>query len=207
MTTKPETLTTCARCGHTQPGGQTYCANCGLPTCTRPKGFHPRTWWPWSRWFLLHKVLHVDDTPHRIALGLALGMFTAFTPTVGLQMLLTIALCWLFRANKLVGLPLAWITNPITIPPVFYLNYRIGRLILGGPPMTIDDFRVPHGNWGQTIHQWFSVVGKAFLQCWVGSLIIGAVLGTITYFAGYQLIVWYRAHHRRRFPGGRIGQA
>jgi len=53
-----------------------------------------------SRWFvgkrlkrfLVHNVLHVDDTPHRIALGVAIAIFVTWTPTIGFQMLLTIAL-------------------------------------------------------------------------------------------------------------------
>ena len=47
--------------------------------------------------FFIYRVLHVDDTPHRIALGVAAGIFIAWTPTIGFQMLLTIllAIAWL----------------------------------------------------------------------------------------------------------------
>ena len=40
--------------------------------------------------FIVYRILHADDTPHRLALGIALGVFVAWTPTVGLQMVLVL---------------------------------------------------------------------------------------------------------------------
>ena len=60
------------------------------------------------RWFI-YRVLHVDDTPHRIALGVAVGIFVTWTPTIGLQMLLCILISALVGANKFVGLPFVWL--------------------------------------------------------------------------------------------------
>ena len=50
--------------------------------------------------FFIYRVLHVDDTPHRIALGVAVGIFVAWTPTVGLHMILTVLL--------MVSIPAHW---------------------------------------------------------------------------------------------------
>ncbi len=33
--------------------------------------------------FLKFRILHIDDSPHRIALGVALGLFTAYLPPLG----------------------------------------------------------------------------------------------------------------------------
>ena len=76
---------------------------------------------PWQRvrHFVLHDILHADDPPHRLALGVAIGMFVTFTPTVGLQMVLVGVLAWLLRANKLVGLPVVWLSNPATVVPIY----------------------------------------------------------------------------------------
>ena len=56
------------------------------------------------RHFVYHSLLHADDPPRPLALGMALGMFVAFTPTFGIQMVLAGFLCWLLRANKAVGI-------------------------------------------------------------------------------------------------------
>ena len=84
--------------------------------------------------FLVYRVLSINDSPHRIALSVAIGIFITWTPTIGLQMMLTIALCFLLRANKLVGVPFVWISNPLTIVPIYAPNYFVGCWILGHAP-------------------------------------------------------------------------
>lgn len=37
----------------------------------------------------------------------------------------------IFRCNILVAVPTVWISNPVTMPPMFYFCYWIGTLILG----------------------------------------------------------------------------
>ena len=92
--------------------------------------------WKRLKNFFVHRVLHVDDTPHRIALGVAIGVFVAWTPTIGFQMPLTVALAWLLGANKLFSVPFVWISNPLTFVPIYMPNYLVGRWILGSdvPP-------------------------------------------------------------------------
>ena len=87
----------------------------------------------WLRYFVIHHVLHADDPPQRCKLGIAISVFVTFTPTVGFQMALVVFLAWLLRANKVVGLPIVWITNPLTIVPVYYPCYVVGRWIQASP--------------------------------------------------------------------------
>ena len=75
--------------------------------------------WRRTRRFLIVKVLHANDTPHRIALGIAIGVFIGLTPTVGLQMIIALALATALRANKVVCIPMVWITNPVTLVPIY----------------------------------------------------------------------------------------
>ena len=70
--------------------------------------------WEKARNILVHRVLGVDDSPHRIALGVAVAFFVAWTPTLGFQMVLAIALATVLRANKAVTVPIVWLTNPVT---------------------------------------------------------------------------------------------
>ena len=78
--------------------------------------------WQRLKDFIVHKVLRLDDTPHRIALGVAIGFFVTWTPTIGIQMILVVALATLLKANKLVGVPFVWISNPFTIVPIYGPN-------------------------------------------------------------------------------------
>lgn len=66
----------------------------------------------------------------------AVGLFMAFMP-VPMQMLLAAAAAILFRVNLPLSVALVWVTNPITIPPMFYFAYRVGAWILGMPPIEL----------------------------------------------------------------------
>lgn len=79
-------------------------------------------------------VLQLDDTPRSIALGLFWGTVIAWTPTVGLQMIMAIITASLLRVNRLAAVVMVWLSNPLTLVPMYWLEYRIGKwmLALGG---------------------------------------------------------------------------
>lgn len=62
--------------------------------------------------------------------AVALGIFCAFVP-VPFQMLLAAVGAIIFRFNILVAVPTVWVSNPITMPPMFFFSYWVGTLILG----------------------------------------------------------------------------
>ena len=144
--------------------------------------------------FFVERVLHVHDTPHRIALGVAIGIFVAWTPTVGFQMVLTVALAWLLGANKLVGVPFVWISSPLTFVPIYLPNYYVGRWILSSdvPPPDFSKMADVTGGWLEWATTWWSVTWQAILPLWVGSLVVAAALAIPTYFATYYAVILYR---------------
>lgn len=62
--------------------------------------------------------------------AIALGIFCAFIP-VPFQMFLAAIGAILFRVNILIAVPTVWVSNPFTIPPIFYFCYQVGLWILG----------------------------------------------------------------------------
>ena len=147
------------------------------------------------RHFVFHSVLHADDPPHRLALGIAIGVFVTFTPTVGLQMMIVVFLAWLFRANKLVGLPIVWITNPATIMPIFYTCYRIGGTILGRPAVGLHWWgrlaERPDPWWDRVQFYWNHFMEIA-APLWIGSMLLSLILGYAVYYISYYAIAGYR---------------
>lgn len=138
--------------------------------------------------FILKEVINVDDTPHRIALGCAIGMFVAFTPTIPFQMALTIFFSWIFKANKVVGLPAVWITNPATVIPIYFPQYVLGCLITG---VAIDkvDFSIltqKHENTMAMARSAWVLMQDIFWPLWVGSLVVSTIVG----IASYYLTIW-----------------
>ncbi len=148
-----------------------------------------------ARRYLYHDILHADDPPHRLAMGAAIGMFITFTPTVGIQMVLTVFLSWLFRANKVIGLPIVWISNPATIVPIYYSCYRIGRAIMGwsgvGRGWWLQLTDPPSGWWSAITFYWAKLIEVA-APLWLGSLILAFVLAYPTYYLVYHTLRVYR---------------
>jgi uncharacterized protein (DUF2062 family) len=91
-------------------------------------------------------------------------------------------MCFWLGANLPIGIILIWISNPITIPPMFYLTHRLGSFILDSDPIP---FTVTL-SW-----EWFSSIGSAIvLPLITGSLLCGIIAASIGYFAVRYLWRW-----------------
>lgn len=156
--------------------------------------------------FFIYRVLHVDDTPHRISLGLAIGIFITWTPTIGFQMILTVAIAALLRANKAVGVPFVWLSNPVTLFPIYYPSYWLGCRLLGGDYDSEEFVRflttaaTGGGNWFERLGVFWQAIWNVFWPLWLGSLIMGLALGVLTYFAMRCAVARYRIHWHRKHP-------
>jgi uncharacterized protein (DUF2062 family) len=151
--------------------------------------------WRRGREFVVHHILHADDPPHRLALGVAIAMFITFTPTIGFQMALVFALCWLLGGNKLVGLPLVWISNPATIVPIYYPCLWLGEHLMGKPPRDLgwfQGFADAPTDWMPKVRFFGSRFWEVAVELWVGCLVVGGVLGVGAYYATYWGVYGYR---------------
>jgi len=152
--------------------------------------------WDRTREFVVHNILHADDPPHRMALGVGFAMFVTFTPTIGFQMGLVFAICWLFGGNKLVGLPLVWISNPATIVPIYYPCLWVGEALLGQSHRNFAWFKTMFSGapeeWLPKISFFGNALKDIALELWLGCIVIGGVLGVISYFVTYQMVYSYR---------------
>lgn len=66
------------------------------------------------------------------SVAIAIGLFCAFMP-VPIQMVIAAAFAILLRANLPISIVTTWVTNPLTIPPMFYFAYKVGTWVLGTP--------------------------------------------------------------------------
>jgi len=154
-----------------------------------------------GRRLVVRNVLHADDPPHRLALGVAIGLFVTFTPTIGFQSALVIALAWMFGANKLVGLPLVWISNPATFIPIYYPCYRLGRWVLGGEPVSLRWWKelayAPESYLDATRFYWKRLM-EIIEPLMVGCLLVAIPIAGFGYVFTYQAVVKYREMRARR---------
>lgn len=105
------------------------------------------------------------------------GLFSAFIP-VPSQMLLAALIALVFRVNLPISVSLVWITNPITIPPMFYASYRLGAWILGmdrdqaGLEFTLDSL----------VSNFFTIAEPLFVGAVLCGLVSGSLGFTVTHF-------------------------
>ncbi len=147
------------------------------------------------RRYVLHNVLHADDPPHRLAMGVGIAMFVTFTPTVGVQMPLTVFFSWLLRGNKLVGLPIVWISNPATLIPIYFTCYTVGRKLLAQEPVGGEWWRQlahPPTEWWPMVSFYWSRCTEIAAPLWLGGIVIGGILAVPSYYAALYCIRSYR---------------
>jgi len=127
---------------------------------------------------LFGSLLHSPNLWHlnrrSVAGAFAVGLFSAFIP-IPFQMVLAAALAVLFQANLPISVVLVWISNPITMPPMFYSAYKLGQWVLGETPgkfcfeLSLD--------WLMTE---LSFVWRPFL---LGCLLLGTAVALVGYTA------------------------
>lgn len=107
--------------------------------------------------------------------AVAVGLFCAWMP-IPFQMLLASILAMTFCVNLPLSVALVWLSNPLTMPPLFYGAYCLGAYILDQP---IVEFHFELSfHW---LADMFETIAPALL---LGSLI----LGLISAATGYSLL-------------------
>jgi uncharacterized protein (DUF2062 family) len=147
-----------------------------------------------GHWLMLPNLWHFNR--HSVARAMGVGLFAAFIP-VPLQMLLAAGLAILVRGNLAIAVSLVWLTNPVTMPVVFYCTYQLGSWLLGAPPRHLPDSL----NWDWISGQ-LSTLWQPFL---LGSVVSGLLLGGAAYLATLLYWRWWvsRQWRRRRSRGPR----
>ncbi len=83
------------------------------------------------RW--LGNLLHDPNLWHlnrrSVSGAFSVGLFCAFMP-IPFQMVLAAFLAIPARVNLPISAGLVWITNPVTMPPMFYFAYKLGAWLL-----------------------------------------------------------------------------
>ncbi|MGH9801329.1 MAG: DUF2062 domain-containing protein, partial [Blastocatellia bacterium] len=82
-------------------------------------------------------LLNLDEPPERTALAFAVGTFIAFTPLLGLHIVIAGLLLLVWRVNKAALFAGLFITNPWTFAPAIAASWGIGRMIVGSPQVEL----------------------------------------------------------------------
>lgn len=154
-------------------------------------------------------VLHLDDVPWKIALGLAVGVFISCTPFYGLHTLMAVLAAVMLRLNKASTVTGAWLNLPWFAPFLYGFSLKVGEFILSGghglpemqgkglgelvtlirPLLSLD--KLTEGFLASS--KLLFLVSKALL---VGTTVVGLVASVLTYFLALEAVreIRGRAH-------------
>lgn len=122
------------------------------------------------------QLLHDPNLWHMnrrsVAGAFAVGLFWAMIP-MPFQMVAAAATAIPTRVNMPLSVALVWISNPITMPPMFYFNYLVGTWIIGEPAL--------NGQFELTMEWLTQSMGNIWQPLYLGSLVCGAIAA----LAGY----------------------
>jgi uncharacterized protein (DUF2062 family) len=152
------------------------------------------------QWFR-NKVITIaklDSTPVKIAIGVGVGAFIAMFPITGFQFLSGILLSFILRINKIaVVVTTQVLCNPLTLPFLFFLDYKVGERILGyDTSMTLEAFRMLIRE--MSLRNAFTVFTTIAKPLYLGSAITAPFAGLIAFAVGFLLIRRFRRREARK---------
>jgi len=163
-------------------------------------------------WFyrkFIVRLLELDDTPREIAWGIAIGVFVAMTPTVGIQMITIAVLCTIFNGNRLAGVAMAWISNPLTVVPIYWLNYVIGAIILRATMISKEEIAglveiestSMFGMFFEFLGNLGTMTARAAGPMFLGGVIFGIVCAIPAYYIALPLFTKWKKAFRKEKEG------
>ena len=94
---------------------------------------YPRGGWKRAASYVGHRLRRLPDPPHRIARGIAAGVFVCFTPYFGFHFFLAAGLAWVMQGNVVAALLATFFGNPLTFPIIAAISLELGQWMLGTP--------------------------------------------------------------------------
>ena len=132
----------------------------------------------------------LQGDPHYIAVGMAIGVFVAITPTIPFHTAIALALAFMLRGSKAAAVIAVWVSNPVTIP-IFYLgSYKVGNFILGNS--------IPFDPKYESLSELAKLGADATIAMMVGDVILGIVPGIAAYFITRKVFSTLRLRKAQR---------
>jgi len=136
-------------------------------------------------------VTHLNELqgdPHYIAMGMAIGAFIAMTPTMPFHMVIAVALAFVFHCSKTAAFIASRISNPITVPFLYYGSYKVGMFFIGNSSPFDEKY--------ESIIELLNLGLEVTMAMIAGGAILGIPAGLAAYFITRKFIVTLRSRQK-----------
>ena len=107
-----------------------------------------------------------------ISRGVSIGILIGFIP-MPMQMLAVLAFIPFFKFNVPISISMVWLSNPLTMPFMYYMEYQTGNFLLGNEGLDNIELTL----------DWFS--------CNWDSIVLPLYVGTIPYSLFFSFTIYY----------------
>jgi len=136
------------------------------------------------------KMMRVNDTPHHIALGFAIGIFYGLMPFVGV--IFTIVTAMIFKANKAAALIGCFVTNTWMSAALILPSVRLGAKLFGLNWEYVWRDMLKYLKMPGIKATINSLSGDVIIPSLVGFIIIALSMSVLSYFIGLFFVLEYR---------------
>ena len=130
-------------------------------------------------WIYATNLWHINR--YSASMAFFVGLFVAFMPIPG-QMLLAALLAVMLGCNLPLSVGLVWITNPVTMPAIFFMAYKVGALLIDVPVKEVE--------FDLSIHWLANSLDNIWRPFLLGCLVCGLFSGSMGYFVISLLWRW-----------------
>lgn len=155
----------------------------------------------------IQKIKALNGDPHYIALGMAIGVFIAITPTIPFHTAIAIGLAFLLKASKPAAILGVWVSNPFTVVFLYFACYKTGYLFfdVGAGTLNLVEELIEHlesdikfSEKITYLTEFIKVQFEVFLIMNFGGLILGLPAGGAAYFISRIFFTRFRERRQAR---------
>ncbi len=132
------------------------------------------------------KIIHLNDSPHRVASGFALGVFFGIVPGVG--PIASTAVALMLRVNVAAAVTASLVTNTWLSIIAWVLSLKIGSFVTGvdAGELTVQGQQlIQNFRWSKL---WDVEIIKILKPLLIGNLIVASVISLVVYLVVFKIL-------------------
>ncbi len=163
-------------------------------------------WWRRLRFFV-RRVARLSASPHAVAAGFAVGAFFAFSPFLGLHVVIALAIASVIRGNLIAAAIGTTLCNPLTLPFIWAATYEAGSFMLSVAGSSAHAASMVERS-DLLLHK--GLLQAGFARIWpviepmlIGSVPFGLVAAALSYGLVYSAVSGFQTSRRQRLAAHR----